>query len=159
MKRDKDALTGTLREAEEETGHRRSPGPRLPTTHHFVNGRAEQVSYWAELPGRRGDRRPLHARPRGGPDPLAEPSAARARLTRPRDRDLIDEFLATLRHARPSATPDPQAPPAVCPCASVRARLRARRAGPRQPQLHLATQNWPCSTVVVRCCCGGIGSS
>ncbi|MDX3544762.1 DNA mismatch repair protein MutT [Streptomyces europaeiscabiei] len=98
-KRDEDALTGTLREAEDETGHRRSPGPRLPTTHHFVNGRAGQVSYWAELPGRRGGRRPLHVQPRGGPDPPAGPTAARARLTRPRDRDLIDESLATLRRA------------------------------------------------------------
>lgn len=27
------------------------------------------------------------------------PAAARARLTQPRDRELVDEFLATLRHA------------------------------------------------------------
>ncbi len=28
-----------------------------------------------------------------------DPAGARARLTQPRDRELIDEFLATLRHA------------------------------------------------------------
>jgi len=41
----------------------------------------------------------------------------------------------------------------MCPSASVRAWLRALRAGPRHPQLHLAKQKRPCSTVVVRCSC------
>ncbi|GGR60378.1 hypothetical protein GCM10010236_11210 [Streptomyces eurythermus] len=44
-------------------------------------------------------------------------------------------------------------PAAVWVSASVRAWLRARRAGPRQPQVQRATQKRPCSVVVVRCSC------
>ncbi|MDX2603131.1 NUDIX hydrolase [Streptomyces caniscabiei] len=95
LKRAEDPLAGALREVEEETGHRCAPGPRLPTAHYFVNGRAKTVRYWA-------------ARATGGRfAPTAEvdrilwlaPDAARDRLTQPRDRELVDEFLATLRHA------------------------------------------------------------
>ncbi len=45
------------------------------------------------------------------------------------------------------------------PAASVRARLRARRAGPRQPQVQRARQKRPCSIVVVRCSWTGWVSS
>jgi 8-oxo-dGTP diphosphatase len=95
LKPDEDALAGALREVEEETGHRCAPGHRLPTTHYFVNGRAKRVSYWAAealdgdfAPNREVDR-----------ILWLDPAAARDRLTQPRDRELIDEFLATLRHA------------------------------------------------------------
>lgn len=94
-KRDEDPLTGALRQVEEETGYRCEPGPRLPTTQYFVNGRAKQVSYWAAeatgghfTPNREVER--VHWLP---------PPAAREQLTQPRDRELIDEFLSTLRHA------------------------------------------------------------
>ncbi|WP_408059419.1 NUDIX domain-containing protein [Streptomyces europaeiscabiei] len=159
LKRDEGALTGALREVEEETGHRRSPGTRLPTTHHFVSGRAEQVSYRASeaTDGHFTRNREVDRILRPGPPPPAAPASPASPGPQPGTDRRVS--LAMLRRACPSAAPAPQTPPAVCPCASVRARLRARRAGPRQPQLHLATQNWPCSTVVVRCCCGGIGSS
>ncbi|MEI5527836.1 NUDIX hydrolase [Streptomyces brasiliscabiei] len=95
LKRDEDALTGALREVEEETGHRCTPGPRLPTTHYFVNGRAKQVSYWAAeatdgrfTPNREVDR-----------VLWLPPATARDRLTQPRDRELVDDFLTTLHHA------------------------------------------------------------
>lgn len=88
-------LAGALREVAEETGYRCEPGPRLPTIHYLVNGRAKQVSYWAAeatdggfTPSREVDR-----------VLWLDPASARDRLTQPRDRELIDEFLAALRHA------------------------------------------------------------
>lgn len=95
LKRGEDPLAGALREVEEETGHRCTAGPRLPTTHYVVNGRAKQVSYWAaEAIG--GHFTPSREVDRVG---WLAPATARARLTHPRDRELVDEFLATLRHA------------------------------------------------------------
>ncbi|WP_406197364.1 NUDIX domain-containing protein [Streptomyces europaeiscabiei] len=83
LKRDEGALTGALREVEEETGHRRSPGTRLPTTHHFVSGRAEQVSYRASeaTDGHFTRNREVDRILRPGPPPPA--TARRTRLTRP----------------------------------------------------------------------------
>ena len=95
LKRGEAPLDGALREVEEETGYRCEPGPRLPTTHYFVGGRAKQVRYWAAeatggvfTPSREVDR-----------VLWLDPAAASVRLTQPRDRELIEEFLATLRHA------------------------------------------------------------
>ncbi|QYX79091.1 NUDIX hydrolase [Streptomyces akebiae] len=95
LKRAEDALAGALREVEEETGQRCAPGPRLPTARYFVNGRAKTVSYWAAK-ATGGDFAPT-----AEVDRIAwlDPAAARDRLTQPRDRELIDDFLATLRHA------------------------------------------------------------
>lgn len=95
LKRDEDALTGALREVEEETGHRCAPGPRLPTAHYVVGGRAKQVSYWA------AEATDGHFTPNDEVDRILwlDPAAARDRLTQPRDRELVDEFLTTLRHA------------------------------------------------------------
>lgn len=95
LKRGEAPLTGAVREVEEETGYRCTPGPRLPTTHYFANGRAKQVSYWAaEATGG-------HFTPNREVDRVRwlTPPAAREQLTQPRDRELIDEFLSTLRHA------------------------------------------------------------
>ncbi|UUU23197.1 NUDIX hydrolase [Streptomyces sp. DSM 40750] len=94
LKHDEDALAGAVREVEEETGYRCTPGPRLPTTHYFVNGRAKRVSYWA------AEAADGHFTPSREVDLIhwLDPATARDRLTQPRDRDLIDEFLATLRH-------------------------------------------------------------
>lgn len=95
LKRGEDPLDGALREVEEETGYRCEPGPRLPTMRYVAGDRPKQVSYWAAeaLDG--------HFMPNREVDRIAwlTPSAARERLTQPRDRDLVDEFLTTLRHA------------------------------------------------------------
>ncbi|GHF02654.1 DNA mismatch repair protein MutT [Streptomyces fumanus] len=83
-------LAGALREVAEETGQRAVPGPELPTARYAVDGRPKQVRYWAAeavagtfVPSREVDRVLWLA-----------PDAARARLTQPRDRDLIDALLA-----------------------------------------------------------------
>ncbi|MFI9153083.1 NUDIX hydrolase [Streptomyces sp. NPDC053367] len=89
LKRGEDALTGALREVVEETGHTARPGGELSTVHYLAGGRPKQVRYWAaEATG-------------GGFVPTTEvdrvlwlrPQAARARLTQPRDRELVDELL------------------------------------------------------------------
>ncbi|AJE84409.1 hypothetical protein SLNWT_4033 [Streptomyces albus] len=66
---------------------------------------------------------------------------------------------ARARGERVRARAQPRA--ARWPSASARALLRARLAGPRQPQPHRAAQKRPFSTVVVRCSPGppGTGSS
>ncbi|MFF5361228.1 NUDIX hydrolase [Streptomyces scabiei] len=94
LKRDEDALAGALREVEEETGHRCAPGPRLPTAHYLVNGRAKRVGYWA------AEVTDGHFTPDDEVDRILwlDPAAARDRLTRPRDREPVDEFPAALRH-------------------------------------------------------------
>lgn len=47
LKRGEDPLAGALREVEEETGHRATPGDRLPTMDYEANGRPKEVRYWA----------------------------------------------------------------------------------------------------------------
>ncbi|MER5359207.1 NUDIX hydrolase [Streptomyces sp. NPDC002785] len=92
LKRGESALDGARREVLEETGHDCAPGAELPTVRYVVNGRPKEVVYWAaETTG-------------GAFVPNAEvdrvnwlsPAAARARLTQPRDRDLLDALLAGL---------------------------------------------------------------
>ncbi|MFC8511049.1 NUDIX hydrolase [Streptomyces sp. NPDC057411] len=94
LKRGETARECALREVHEETGHTCELGRPLPTVHYPVNGQPKEVSYWA-------------ARALGGTftpnrevDALAwlPPAAARARLTQPRDRELLDALLtATTR--------------------------------------------------------------
>ncbi|MFG3661419.1 NUDIX hydrolase [Streptomyces sp. NPDC047706] len=95
LKRGEDPLAGALREVEEETGHAAVPGAELPTVHYLANGRPKQVHYWAAevttgcfIPSDEVDR-----------ILWLPPAAARLRLTQPRDRELVDELLATLRPA------------------------------------------------------------
>ncbi|WAU85859.1 NUDIX hydrolase [Streptomyces sp. Qhu-G9] len=93
LKRGEDALAAALREVEEETGHRCTPGPRLATVHYMANDRPKQVSYWAaEATGG-------HFTANSEVDRVLwlAPAAARERLTQLRDRDLVDELLAALR--------------------------------------------------------------
>ncbi|MEU0226468.1 NUDIX domain-containing protein [Streptomyces sp. NPDC006284] len=95
-----DALTGALREVAEETGYAAAPGAELPTVRYLVDGRPKEVRYWAA------------AATTGAFTPSDEvdrivwlaPAAARARLTRPRDRALVDAFLES---GPPGTTPCP----------------------------------------------------
>lgn len=95
LKRSEEALAGALREVEEETGHRCVPGARLPTARYLAQGRPKEVSYWAAevaegrfVPGDEVDR-----------IVWLSPTAARNRLTQPRDQHLVDALLGVLNPA------------------------------------------------------------
>ncbi|MGW5424348.1 NUDIX hydrolase [Streptomyces sp. NPDC003943] len=90
LKADETFADCAVREVLEETGHSCVLGARLPTVRYPVNGRPKEVAYWT-------------ARALGGTftpgrevDALAwlPPAAARARLTQPRDRELLSALLA-----------------------------------------------------------------
>ncbi|MER7951055.1 NUDIX hydrolase [Streptomyces sp. NPDC096079] len=91
-KRGETAEACAVREVLEETGRRCELGARLPTAHYWVAGRPKEVAYWWA--------RALD----GGFVPTREidallwlpPTAARHRLTQPRDRTLLDTALTTL---------------------------------------------------------------
>ncbi|MFI2437260.1 NUDIX hydrolase [Streptomyces sp. NPDC018693] len=93
LKRDENPLLGALREVLEETGCTASPGIELPTVRYLANGRPKRVRYWAAEAGG------------GGFTPNAEvdrilwlpPTAAKEALSQPRDRDLVDALLESLR--------------------------------------------------------------
>lgn len=95
LKHGEEPLTGARREVAEETGYTATPGAALPTSHYLANGRPKRVRYWAAEAGE------------GGFTPNTEvdrilwlsPTAARNRLTQPRDRTLVDALLAALRLA------------------------------------------------------------
>ncbi|MFV0135074.1 NUDIX hydrolase [Streptomyces sp. HMX87] len=93
LKQDEDPLVGALREVAEETGCTGVPGAELPASSYLVAGRPKQVRYWAAeaLPG--------EFTPSDEVDRILwlTPAAARARLTQPRDRTLVDALLAALR--------------------------------------------------------------
>ncbi|MFF7163875.1 NUDIX hydrolase [Streptomyces sp. NPDC008086] len=95
LKRDEDHLAGALREVEEETGHSARPGVELPSLRYLANGRPKEVRYWAAEAG------PGTFTPGPEVDRLLwlSPTAARSRLTQPRDRSLVDALLASLRPA------------------------------------------------------------
>ncbi|MFJ2905616.1 NUDIX hydrolase [Streptomyces sp. NPDC087212] len=85
LKQGEDALAGALREVEEETGYTARPGTELTAVHYTVAGRPKEVRYWVAeavsgrfIPNDEVDRLLWLA-----------PPAAIARLTQPRDRDLI----------------------------------------------------------------------
>ncbi|KUM72957.1 NUDIX hydrolase [Streptomyces curacoi] len=95
LKRGEDALAGALREVEEETGHTARPGAELPTLRYPAAGRPKEVRYWAAQAG------PGTFTPTAEVDRLLwlSPAAARRLLTQPRDRDLVDALLESLRPA------------------------------------------------------------
>ncbi|MFF8398905.1 NUDIX hydrolase [Streptomyces sp. NPDC016172] len=102
LKRNEEPLAGALREVAEETGCRAVPGAELPTLRYLANGRPKQVRYWAAealactfVPTDEVDRVLWLA-----------PAAARARLTQPHDRPLVDALLAVLHRPRPTSRPD-----------------------------------------------------
>ncbi|MFI6944228.1 NUDIX hydrolase [Streptomyces sp. NPDC050418] len=98
LKRGEDALAGALREVAEETGHTCTVGPRLTSVSYFTGGRPKVVHYWAaEATGGR-----FAANREVDRILWLSPAAARARVTQPRDRTLIDELL-TFGAVRPSA--------------------------------------------------------
>ncbi|MCC8455569.1 NUDIX hydrolase [Streptomyces rochei] len=92
LERGEDPLAGALREVAEETGYAAAPGAELPTVRYLSDGRPKEVRYWAA------------AATTGAFAPSDEvdrilwlaPDEARARLTRPLDRPLVDALLATL---------------------------------------------------------------
>ncbi|MFF8355020.1 NUDIX hydrolase [Streptomyces chartreusis] len=95
LKRGEDPLVGALREVLEETGHSAEPGAELPTMRYPANGRPKEVRYWAAEAG------PGAFAPNAEVDRLLwlSPTAARARLTQPRDRSLVNALLESLRLA------------------------------------------------------------
>jgi 8-oxo-dGTP diphosphatase len=95
LKPGEEFLTAAVREVREETGMECVPGEPLPTAHYLVNGRRKEVRYWAAealsgtfAPSREVDRMLW-----------LPPTAARHRLTRDRDRGLVDALLGVLRRA------------------------------------------------------------
>ncbi|MFC4505605.1 MULTISPECIES: NUDIX hydrolase [Streptomyces] len=93
LKDGEEHLAAALREVEEETGYRAIPGTGLPTTFYEANGHPKEVRYWAAEAVSGG------FSPNDEVDRLLwlPPSAARLRLTQPRDRELVDALLDTLR--------------------------------------------------------------
>ncbi|GAA2544190.1 NUDIX hydrolase [Streptomyces levis] len=102
LKRAEDALAGALREVAEETGCRAEPGAELPTLRYLANGRPKQVRYWA------AEAVTCDFTPTDEVDQVLwlAPEEARARLTQPHDRPLIDALLASLHAPRPAGGPD-----------------------------------------------------
>ncbi|MET7682728.1 NUDIX hydrolase [Streptomyces sp. NPDC005423] len=95
LKRGEDPLAGARREVEEETGYTASPGAALPTSYYLANDRPKRVRYWA------AEAATGAFAPNDEVDRILwlPPAAARARLTQPRDRTLVDALLAALRLA------------------------------------------------------------
>ncbi len=95
LKHGETPLAGALREVAEETGYGAAPGAELPSVHYLADGRPKEVRYWAA------------AATTGAFTPSDEvdrilwlaPDAARARLTQPRDRALVDALLRALDRA------------------------------------------------------------
>ncbi|MFF7789553.1 NUDIX domain-containing protein [Streptomyces sp. NPDC007991] len=92
LKRDEEPLAGALREVAEETGCRAEPGAELPTQRYRADGRPKQVRYWA------AEAVSCAFSPTDEVDRVLwlTPVAARARLTQPHDRPLVDALLDIL---------------------------------------------------------------
>lgn len=95
LKRAEAPLSGALREVAEETGHSARPGAELPTMRYMANDRPKEVRYWAAEAGAGT------FTPNDEVDRMLwlSPTAARSRLTQPRDRLLVDALLESLRPA------------------------------------------------------------
>lgn len=95
LKRGEDHLTGALREVAEETGYRAVTGAELPAMRYLANGRPKHVRYWA------AEAAAGAFTPNNEVDRILwlSPTAARNRLTQPRDRTLVDSLLASLHLA------------------------------------------------------------
>ncbi|EFL33151.1 NUDIX hydrolase [Streptomyces viridochromogenes DSM 40736] len=102
LKRDEAALAGALREVAEETGCQAVPGPELHTLRYLANGRPKQVRYWA------AEATTCAFSPTDEVDRVLwlTPAAARARLTQPHDRPLVDALLTVLNRPQPAGRPD-----------------------------------------------------
>ncbi|MFI5686862.1 NUDIX hydrolase [Streptomyces sp. NPDC051636] len=89
LRRGEEALAGALREVAEETGYTAEPGSELLTVCYYAHDRPKEVRYWAA------------EAVAGGFTPNDEvdrilwlpPAAARARLTQPGDRELVDALV------------------------------------------------------------------
>ncbi|MEW1724631.1 NUDIX hydrolase [Streptomyces sp. NPDC093109] len=92
LKRAETLLAAALREVLEETGHHCTPGPLLDTIHYEAQGRPKEVTYWA------AEATTGTFTPNSEVDRLLwlPPDRARAQLTQPRDRLLVDALLASL---------------------------------------------------------------
>ncbi|PZH07962.1 DNA mismatch repair protein MutT [Streptomyces sp. NTH33] len=90
-----DPLAGALREVAEETGYSAVPGAELSTATYMADGRPKQVRYWA------AEATAGRFTPNEEVDRVLwlPPAAARARLTRAGDRELIDELPGAARPA------------------------------------------------------------
>jgi len=95
LKRGEEPLAGAVREVEEETGYVAVLGATLPTLHYVVGGRPKEVRYWA------AEATAGHFTPNREVDRVLwlSPTAARHRLTQPRDSDLVDALLSALHLA------------------------------------------------------------
>jgi len=100
LKRDEHPLDGAVREVEEETGYTATPGARLLTLVYEAHGRPKEVRYWAAqatsgvfVPNDEVDR-----------ILWLSPTAARNRLTHPRDRELVDALLTAMGRSTVSST-------------------------------------------------------
>jgi 8-oxo-dGTP diphosphatase len=93
LKRSEDARQAAVREVREETGMSCMLGPELPTVHYRVADRPKRVRYWA------AEATSGAFAPSSEVDRMVwlPPEAARARLTRDHDKELVTAALSALR--------------------------------------------------------------
>lgn len=94
LKRGESAEAAAVREVREETGYAAELGAELPTLRYPVDGRPKQVRYWA------AEAVSGAFVPNSEVDEVVwlTPAEARARISHPRDRDLLDALTQRLEH-------------------------------------------------------------